>query len=233
MPVESGFVLGVQVTPVRRRRWVWLVLPLLALLGAVAVSGYTLLRSGRPLVATPFEITTMLPGGLREGLGVEKRAVRAEAELGRLGPRGVYIVIDTYGNRLHLLENGKVLRTAICSTGTGRVLRDPRNGRQWVFDTPMGERVIERKTKNPPWAKPDWAFIEEGFLPPPPGSPERWDSVSLGDYGLYMGDGYIIHGTLFKSLLGRRVTHGCVRLGDEDLEFVFKHASIGTRVYLY
>jgi len=57
--------------------------------------------------------------------------------------------------------------------------------------------------------------------------------VSLGDYGLYMGDGYIIHGTLFKSLLGRRVTHGCVRLGDEDLEFVYKNAPLGTRVYLY
>jgi L,D-transpeptidase YbiS len=57
--------------------------------------------------------------------------------------------------------------------------------------------------------------------------------MSLGDYALYIGDGFIIHGTLFKSLLGRRVTHGCIRLGDEDLEFVYKHAPIGTRVYLY
>ncbi len=35
---------------------------------------------------------------------------------------------------------------------------------------------------------------------------------------LYMRDGYIIHGTIFKTLLGKRVTHGCIRLGDEDLE---------------
>lgn len=232
MSADGQIVLGVQVEP-PRRRWVW---PwLLALLLLLALSGACLglLRAGRPLVATRFELMPVLPGSLGSGIGVEKRAARAESEMQKLGPSGVYIVIDTYRNRLHLIENGKVLRSAVCSTGTGRVLRDPRNGREWVFDTPMGERTVIDKRKDPPWAKPDWAFIEEGFLPPPPGSPERWDSVSLGDFGLYMGDGYIIHGTLFKSLLGRRVTHGCVRLGDEDLEFVYKHAPIGTRVYLY
>ncbi len=232
MSVDGRVVLGVQGEQ-PRRRWVWPVL--LGLVAVLLLSGgcLGLLRAGRPLVATRFELTPVLPGSLGSGIGVEKRAARAETELRRLAPRGVYIVIDTYRNRLHLLEDGKVLRSAICSTGTGRVLRDPRNGREWVFDTPMGERIVESKRKDPPWAKPDWAFIEEGYLPPPPGSPERWDSVSLGDYGLYMGDGYIIHGTLFKSLLGRRVTHGCVRLGDEDLEFVYKHAPLGTRVYLY
>lgn len=226
-------VLGVQVAPPPRRTWLWATLVLLVLLVVTALASLSVLRNGRPLIATAFEITTVLPGGLGEGLGVEKRAARAESELGKLAPRGPYIVIDTYRNRLLLLEDGKVLRSAVCSTGTGRVLRDPRNGREWVFDTPLGERVIQNKRKDPPWAKPDWAFIEEGYKPPPPGSPERWDTVSLGDFGLYMGDGYIIHGTLFKSLLGRRVTHGCVRLGDEDLEFVYKHAPIGTRVYLY
>ncbi|HPC81835.1 MAG TPA: L,D-transpeptidase [Thermoanaerobaculaceae bacterium] len=232
MSADGSVVLGVRVEqPPRRRLW-----PLLLGLAVVLLlsgSCLGLLRAGRPLVATPFELTTVLPGSLGSGIGLEKRAARAEAELQRLAPRGVYIVIDTYRNRLHLIQDGKVLRSAVCSTGTGRVLRDPRNGREWVFDTPMGERIIESKRKDPPWAKPDWAFIEEGYLPPPPGSPERWDTVSLGDYGLYMGDGYIIHGTLFKSLLGRRVTHGCVRLGDEDLEFVYKNAPLGTRVYLY
>ncbi|MCU0290631.1 MAG: L,D-transpeptidase [Thermoanaerobaculaceae bacterium] len=233
MSGEPAVVFGVQVGQPPRRTWLWVTLGVIALVAMASVGCLSVLRTGRPLVATAFEITTVLPGGLGEGLGLEKRAARAESELGKLSPRGAYIVIDTYRNRLHLLEGGKVLRSAICSTGTGRVLRDPRNGREWVFDTPLGERVVQSKRKDPPWAKPDWAFIEEGYKPPPPGSPERWDTVSLGDYGLYMGDGYIIHGTLFKSLLGRRVTHGCVRLGDEDLEFVYKHAPIGTRVYLY
>ena len=118
------------------------------------------------------------------------------------------------------------------STGKGSVLRDPRNGRQWVFDTPTGERTVQGTVKDPIWAKPDWAFIEEGYLPPK-GMRDRVDDFSLGDYGLYMRDGYIIHGTIFKTLLGKRVTHGCIRLGDEDLKFVYDTVPTNARVYLF
>ena len=212
------------------RRWV--ILALVAGGLALLVGGsflLALLRTGRPLVATPFSLQVMVVG---DPADAPARLDKATRELDRLRPKGVRIVIDTYQNRLRVVEGDAVLRAGVCSTGTGIVLRDPRNGRQWIFDTPLGERTVERKVKNPIWAKPDWAFIEEGYLPPKDPS-ERFDSLSLGDYALYMGDGYIIHGTLFKSLLGRRVTHGCVRLGDDDLEFVYKHAPIGTRVYLY
>jgi len=92
--------------------------------------------------------------------------------------------------------------------------------------------VVERKARDPVWVKPDWAFIEEGFAPPEK-SRERVDDVSLGDYGLYLGDGYIIHGTLFQTLLGQRITHGCIRLGDADLEYVYHQVPVGARVYLY
>jgi L,D-transpeptidase ErfK/SrfK len=218
----------------RRSRW-WLALALVCtilLLVACAVT-FLLARLGRPYVCTPFIAS---PGGSGAGLdegGLRRRATRAEQEVEHLRPRGRYIVIDTFRNRLHLVEDGKVTKTAVCSTGTGTILKDPRNGKQWVFDTPTGERIVQEKKKNPVWGKPDWAFIEEGLIPPPPGSNERFDDVSLGDYALYMGEGYIIHGTPFKSLLGRRVTHGCIRVGDDDLEFIYHHVPIGTRVYLY
>jgi len=91
---------------------------------------------------------------------------------------------------------------------------------------------VLRKTRQPVWVKPDWAFVEEGFEPPE-GLGPRIDDRSLGDYGLYLGEGYIIHGTLFQTLLGRRLTHGCIRLGDEDLEYVYKNVPLGTRVFLY
>ncbi len=215
----------------KRRRWLFILILAVAALIVVATTFLlTLLRTGRPLVATPFTLNVMAGGG---ELGTpEERLARAAKEMDRLQVKGKRIVIDTYRNRLRLMDGDQVMRSAVCSTGTGIVLRDPRNGRQWIFDTPLGERVVERKVKNPIWAKPDWAFIEEGYLPPKDPS-ERFDNMSLGDYALYIGDGYIIHGTLFKSLLGRRVTHGCVRVGDEDLEFVYRHAPIGTRVYLY
>ena len=43
----------------------------------------------------------------------------------------------------------------------------------------------------------------------------------------------MIHGTLYTRLLGRNVTHGCIRLGKEDLRAVWAAAPIGTPVYIY
>ncbi len=230
MNAEPEAVLAPQEPP--RRRWP-AVLGLFVLAVVVVCGGTTavLARLGRPFVAAPFDATPSTTAE-EDAAQLRKRAVQAEKEIERVHPKGVYIVVDTYRNRLRLVDNGKVLRSAVCSTGTGIVLKDPRNGKTWIFDTPLGERIVERKVKHPVWAKPDWAFVEEGIIPPKDPN-ERFDDESLGDYALYIGDGYIIHGTLFKSLLGRRVTHGCIRLGDEDLEFVYKHAPIGTRVYLY
>jgi L,D-transpeptidase ErfK/SrfK len=162
-----------------------------------------------------------------------KAVQKAEQRIRAARPRGPYIVVDTYQNRLRVFVDGEMKRDAICSTGSGVVLRDPRDGRQWVFDTPVGERTVHRKVKDPIWAKPDWAFIEEGYAPPKAGSNDRFDDFSLGKYGLYMGDGYIIHGTVFQTLLGKRVTHGCIRLGDADLEWVYKNVPLGAKVYLY
>ncbi len=216
-----------------RSRWpVALGLAVAAIVLLTCGGAAVLARIGRPLVATPFDATPTAPDMPSDPNRLTKIAAQAAKDLEKAQPKGVYIVVDSYRNRLLMYDNGRLLRTAVCSTGTGRVLKDPRNGKKWVFDTPMGERVVERKVQHPVWAKPDWAFIEEGYLPPKDPN-ERFDNMSLGDYALYIGDGFIIHGTLFKSLLGRRVTHGCIRLGDEDLEFVYKHAPIGTHVYLY
>ena len=220
--------------PPRTSRWkVVLAALVVVVAGLTGGSVMVVARVGRPLTSTPFLTSVQLPDGTTEPEQLRKRAGQAATALEKVRPRGTVIVVDTFRNRLRLYKDGELLRLAVCSTGTGRVLRDPRTGRQWVFDTPMGEREIINKRRNPVWAKPDWAFIEEGYIPPPRDSQERFDDVSLGDYGLYMPEGYIIHGTLFKTLLGRRVTHGCVRLGDEDLEFVFKNAPIGSHVYLY
>jgi lipoprotein-anchoring transpeptidase ErfK/SrfK len=147
-------------------------------------------------------------------------------------PPGVYIAIDTIANRLYLKRGPEVLLAAPCSTGTGGVLTDPASGRRWVFDTPRGTYRVLAKTRNPIWHKPDWAFIEEG-LPVPRDPAARTDDYSLGSYALSLGDGYHIHGTLYQRLLGRSVTHGCIRLGDADLQKVYDSVPLGTAVFIY
>ena len=48
-----------------------------------------------------------------------------------------------------------------------------------------------------------------------------------------LGDSYMIHGTIYKRFLGMPVTHGCVRLNDEDLEVVYNTVSVGSKVYIF
>lgn len=210
----------------RRPPWKWVAAgAVLTLAGFVAVglaAGFSyrdLRQAGYP--------TTKLPGAReRRELARLEKSIRAQA------PRGIHIVVDTLGNRLYLRKGSEVLREAVCSTGTGGVLSDPATGRRWVFETPRGSHQVLDKKRDPVWNKPDWAFIEEGE-PIPKDPAARLDDYSLGDYALYLGDGYLIHGTLYQRLLGRGVTHGCIRLGDADLEAVFKAAPVGTRVYIY
>jgi lipoprotein-anchoring transpeptidase ErfK/SrfK len=145
---------------------------------------------------------------------------------------GSYIVIDRYINKLYLRTESKVILEALCSTGTGAELEDSVSGRRWIFETPRGVFKVDAKLENPWWRKPDWAFIEEGEAIPTDDQ-ERLDPEMLGEFALGFGDGYFIHGTLYERLLGVNVTHGCVRLGSEDLTILYKNVKIGTRVYVY
>jgi L,D-transpeptidase ErfK/SrfK len=61
-------------------------------------------------------------------------------------------------------------------------------------------------------------------VPPGPDNP-------LGRYAISLGiPGYLIHGTNKPAGVGMRVSHGCVRLYPEDIEYLFGQVSIGTPV---
>ncbi len=143
-----------------------------------------------------------------------------------------YLVINTTDNLFHLYKNKKQIREGFCSSGSYKMLQT-QEGRSWIFKTPKGKFRIQGKTVNPVWTRPDWAFVEEGLPIPSHNHPSRYEYGVLGDYALSLGDGYLIHGTIYKRFIGMPVTHGCVRLGDEDLEVIFKTLSIGSKVYIF
>ena len=101
-----------------------------------------------------------------------------------------------------------------------------------VFDSPRGRFEVLSLLRNPVWAKPDWAFVEDG-QPIPTNPADRLETGSLGEYALYFGNGFMIHGTLYERLLGRAVSHGCIRVGRDDLRKVWANARLGMHIYIY
>jgi len=161
------------------------------------------------------------------------RQAALKRQLAQLAPEGHYIVVDTARNTLLVKRREETVLSAVASTGSGTILDAPgKPGTRWVFDTPRGEFKIQSRLTNPVWVKPDWAFLEEG-LAVPADPAQRLEPGTLGDYALGFGKGYFIHGTLYRRLLGKNVTHGCIRLDDEDLKTVYRLARIGTSVMIY
>jgi hypothetical protein len=68
---------------------------------------------------------------------------------------------------------------------------------------------------------------------PPIGTKHRTIQGELGHFRLALGDGYQLHGTPYANSIGSAVTHGCVRLRDEDVEWLYDNVPVGTKVYIY
>jgi len=125
------------------------------------------------------------------------------------------IVIDTAHTFLYLtLGNGKALRYGI---GVGR------QGFTW-----SGVETISRKAEWPDWIPPAEMVARQPYLP-------RWvgggPGNPLGARALYLGNtDYRIHGTNDPTTIGKRVSSGCIRLRNADVEDLYERVGVGTRV---
>jgi len=170
------------------------------------------------------------PVALRQ---LQSRYHSLSKQLAQLMPAQPYILVDTARNHLYIRYRDRVMLDALASTGSGTILDKPGETQgQWIFDTPRGEFFVQSKLTNPVWVKPDWAFIEEG-LAVPKNQEDRIEPGVLGEYALGFGKGYFIHGTLYTRLLGKNVTHGCIRLNDDDLKSVYRLAKVGTPILIF
>ncbi|MDI1472216.1 MAG: L,D-transpeptidase family protein [Thermodesulfovibrio sp.] len=98
------------------------------------------------------------------------------------------------------------------------------------LETPMGKFKISHKVINPSWYVPESIRKERPELPAvvPPG-PEN----PLGTHAMRLsGTSYLIHGTNRPWAVGRKVTHGCIRLYPEDIPKLFEIVPIGTEVLI-
>lgn len=68
---------------------------------------------------------------------------------------------------------------------------------------------------------------------PPAGTWNRQVPGELGPFALDLGSGYLLHGTPDQTSIGRAVTHGCIRLADPDITWLYENVPVGTPVYIY
>ena len=68
---------------------------------------------------------------------------------------------------------------------------------------------------------------------PPFGTNQRKYAGVLGSHRLNLGDGYGLHGTDKPESIGQAVSHGCVRLRNEDISYLYSVVPVGTPVYIY
>ncbi len=150
---------------------------------------------------------------------------------------GRYVVIRLAENRLYVFEGERVLWSAPVGTGTGFRLEG--RGRTYKFATPRGVFRVQAKEKDPVWIRPDWDFIENHQPIPPLNSPLRREPGTLGATAMYIGYELAMHGTDKPDLVlrpdpdARRISHGCIRLTDEDARKLFYLVDIGTPVLIF
>jgi hypothetical protein len=79
----------------------------------------------------------------------------------------------------------------------------------------------------------DQIIFDGTLFIPPFGTENRRIPGELGRYRLDLGEGYLIHGTPHTESIGDAATHGCIRLFDDDIEWLYQHVPRGTQVYIY
>jgi len=118
------------------------------------------------------------------------------------------------------LQRGVPLRTSDGSTiqaeGSDVVRRSP-GGHVERFASGEGNEIV----------------ADGNIVIPPHGTTQRKFDGVLGTFRLELGDGYAIHGTNDPESIGRSISHGCVRLLNDDIGVLYHTAPLGTTVFIY
>ena len=106
--------------------------------------------------------------------------------------------------------------SVITVSGTDVVRRTP-DGREIPYEGREGREIV----------------AGGNIIVPPFGTNQRKYEGVLGTHRLNLGDGYALHGTDKPETIGQAVSHGCVRLRNEDIETLYRMVEVGTPVYIY
>jgi lipoprotein-anchoring transpeptidase ErfK/SrfK len=127
------------------------------------------------------------------------------------GYRPGAIIVETNARQLYyVLGNGQAIRYPV---GVGRA------GMAW-----HGHAYVARKLVQPAWSR------EPGVTPRIPGGDPR-NPMGVAVLGLDRGN-YAIHGTNDPGSIGGFVSHGCIRMYNQDIADLYRRVPIGAEVFV-
>lgn len=127
-----------------------------------------------------------------------------------------------------LLVNLSEMRLYLFPQSPGAPMTFPVGVGSEGWRTPLGTFKVVKKQTNPRWF-PTPSIRKENpdlpaMVPPGPDNP-------LGTHALRLSNGAIlIHGTDTPFGVGRKASHGCLRLYPEDIPHLYERVPVGTRV---
>ena len=198
----------------------------------IVLRSYSAWAGTDPITSSLEELRTAVQTLEQEAVLLEEENQGLRNMLKNADDDELYLVVDTENNRLAMRQGGAVLLEAVVGTGSRQFVKEE-TGRNWYFESPAGSLAVLGKERNPVWIRPDWSYVEENMPVPPENDPDRIVRGVLGKYALLLGNGYKIHGTKWNNLLGTHFTHGCISVGDKNLEILYKSVKTGTKVYIY
>lgn len=115
---------------------------------------------------------------------------------------------------------------------TNEVITYPVGIGRMGWDTPVSKTLITGKNKDPWWRVPEGVrqeHLKQGRELPEMVRPGK--DNPLGGYAINLGlPGYLLHGTNKGFGIGTRVSHGCIRLRNPDIEALYQQLPEGTEV---
>lgn len=154
-------------------------------------------------------------GKINEDMQTNKMNISYE-EIGFNGdiPMGYWILINKSNNTLYHLNGNKVINKYPVATG-----KSP-------LHTPEGKFRVTTKSINPAWGG---AGIYKPVRGGAPNNPlgKRWMGLSIQGGGTYG-----IHGNADPNSIGTYASLGCVRMFNEDVEYLYDLIQYGTPVWI-
>jgi hypothetical protein len=140
-----------------------------------------------------------------------------------------YLSVDTRGRKLRFYYGDTVLRETDLTIGESRTVNA--NGKTWTFIPLKGAFTIEAKLVNHAWRVPEWVYAMNG-QPIPAERPTV--ANGLGQYVLFLPDGYAIHTPPSEESPLEGAKPGSYMVPEDFLRAVWPRINAGkTHVYIY